>query len=427
MSWSADKKDGNSAKHLIRCLLIILPAIFVTIPCSVYADVNVPDEVVDTFGKSCAFLGCHAGPGAPKNLDLTQEFAVSSLVAVPSSEKPQILRVNPGDAANSYLVMKLRGDPDIEGEQMPRGGKPLSEAEIAVIESWIESLPIGTESPKPEPPQAQAFAGWSLSNLPTTQTLETGSFLFRIAHRWRGRTKEGADQLFGLDHGAHVFIQLAFPIRDDLMVSLGRSSDKATHELAGKWRFLAEEKNGPIPISAAIVAGVDWLTLQAIIDPDKPSSGDFLSRTDAERFHWFAQLALSKRIHERVSLLLVPGILVNGNVSVSDEDPIFTLGYAGKIVIFDDFSLFVEGVPILSGEEGAATVEGWRVENGEQVFSDMFAAGLEYKIGGHVFHIYVTNSLGLATNQYMSGGKLDFAEGDFRLGFNIYRILRLPF
>ena len=409
-----------------RCFLITM---WLILPSLGIPQEMIPDEVFDLFDNSCAFSGCHSGPNAPKKLDLTEEFILPSLVNKPSSEKPEILRVKPGDPANSYLIMKIKGSPGIEGDRMPKKGKPLSKEEVAVLESWIKSLPVELKVVAPKREFAQAFPGWTLSNLPTAETLDTGVFLYRIAHRWKGAVGEGFDQLFGLDFGAHMFTQLAFSITNDLMLTVARSGENATFEFGGKWRFLRQKTDGSVPVSAAITAGLDWETIKEIVDPDNPTSVKGLSRTDGERFHWFIQLALTKKIHERFSVLLVPGILLNGNVNVSDEDPIFTLGFAGKIMIFKDFSLFVEGVPILSGEENAATVGGPRIDNGKQVINDTFTIGLERKIGGHVFHVYITNSLGLATSQYMSGGNFDFDifDGDFRLGFNIYRILRLPF
>ncbi|MCP5051715.1 MAG: hypothetical protein GY940_31405, partial [bacterium] len=170
--------------------------------------------------------------------------------------------------------------------------------------------------------------------------------------------------------------------------------------------------------------GLDWETVREIPDPNNPAQ--FLKRSSGERFHWFGQVALSKTISHRISVLLVPGVLLNGNVNSTDEEAIFTIGFAGKFMLIRDFSIFIESVPILSGDSGAVPVGGTRVTGGKNVFNDAFTVGLERKIGGHVFHVYVTNSLGLATGQYMSGGDLDFTNGDLRLGFNIYRTLRLP-
>ncbi|RMD94597.1 MAG: hypothetical protein D6814_14320, partial [Calditrichaeota bacterium] len=116
-----------------------------------------------------------------------------------------------------------------------------------------------------------------------------------------------------------------------------------------------------------------------------------------------------------------------GNINLPDEDPLVTLGLGAKFNFNPTYALFVETVPILSGEESAAIVGTPRIENGKRIFNDTFTTGIEIKAGGHVFHVFITNSGGNTTNQYMSGGNFDFADGEFRLGFNIYRVLNYPF
>ncbi|NUO83509.1 hypothetical protein HUU05_25835, partial [candidate division KSB1 bacterium] len=88
-----------------------------------------PDElenaVLDIFDTKCAFAGCHTGANAPQGLDLTEEAFKANLVKVKSAGAPQFLRVKPGDAANSYLIKKVKGV-GIKGDRMPRGSSPLS-------------------------------------------------------------------------------------------------------------------------------------------------------------------------------------------------------------------------------------------------------------------------------------------------------------
>jgi hypothetical protein len=391
-------------------------------PFALNAQQAVPDNVLDMFDNRCAFAGCHAGPNAPQGLDLTEEFIVPSLVNQASTGKSGMLRVKGGDPANSYLIMKVKGAPGIDGDPMPKSGERLTAAEIAILETWITSLPADMKRDAPEREYAQAFPGLSSATLPTTETLEKGTFSYRIAHRWDGPVDSGIYNFFGLDFGAHIFTELSFPITDNLMVYFGRSGEGATYEFAGKWRLLREKTDGSMPVSVAVVGGLDWETRKDI-------AGVSNSRTSSERFHWFAQVPASMQIGDRISVLLVPGVLLNGNPTLDGEDPIITIGFAGKIMLFKDFSVFVEGVPIVAGSEGAATVTigGLRSEDGDLVFNDSFTLGLERRVGGHVFHVYITNSLGLTSNQYMSGGDFDFLNGDFRLGFNIYRVLRWPF
>lgn len=78
---------------------------------------------------------CHNGQFEP-NLS-TPANAYAYLVNRPALERPTLLRVNPGDAASSVLIDKLRGRAGV-ATRMPLGAEPLAEAEIAAIEAWID-------------------------------------------------------------------------------------------------------------------------------------------------------------------------------------------------------------------------------------------------------------------------------------------------
>lgn len=91
------------------------------------------DEI---FTPRCAFVGCH-GPFPNLGLSLLQGHAHASLVNVVSAELAPMLRVRPGDPDNSYLVLKLEGDPRIVAERMPYGGPYLSVSEIQAVRDWI--------------------------------------------------------------------------------------------------------------------------------------------------------------------------------------------------------------------------------------------------------------------------------------------------
>ncbi len=379
---------------------------------------EIPDAVLDIFDESC--VSCHSGAKPAAGLNLSEKYAMAALVNKRSSKSGDKVLVVPANPARSYLVMKLRGT-GTKGERMPKGDEPLAESEIAAIESWVASLPPETEAEQKEYEFSDAFPGISLATLPTTQVQPKGTFAYRIAHRWNGKVKDGFENFWGLDGGAHMFTQLSFSPSENAMFTVARSSINATFDFAGKWRFLYEKADGSIPVSAAIVAGLDWQTRAGIA-----GLGADVSRTDGERFHFYSQLPISKQLG-KFAILAVPGILVNGNIQTEDEGILFTLGFAAKYLLANDFSIFVEAVPILSGADDADVINGMRLQDDELIFNDVFTVGIEKCVGGHVFHVYVSNGLGLAANQYMSGAELDFMERDFRLGFNIYRNMKLPF
>jgi methionine-rich copper-binding protein CopC len=80
---------------------------------------------------------CHIGAGAPEGLQLDAANSYAALVSVPSAEQPAVMRVAPGNPANSYIIRKLQGAAGISGGQMPLGGPYLPQSTIDVISQWI--------------------------------------------------------------------------------------------------------------------------------------------------------------------------------------------------------------------------------------------------------------------------------------------------
>jgi hypothetical protein len=78
----------------------------------------------NVFTPKCA--GCHSGPSPPKGLNLDATHSYGDLVGVPSTEQPTILRVKPGDSANSFLVQHIESD-----------GDGASSTDLSFIEQWI--------------------------------------------------------------------------------------------------------------------------------------------------------------------------------------------------------------------------------------------------------------------------------------------------
>jgi hypothetical protein len=83
---------------------------------------------------------CHAGASAPEGLRLDAADSYNLLVGVPSTEVPALLRVKPGDPADSYIIQKLQGTAAV-GARMPFGCPTtqhcLSASTIAFIQQWI--------------------------------------------------------------------------------------------------------------------------------------------------------------------------------------------------------------------------------------------------------------------------------------------------
>jgi len=90
----------------------------------------------EIFTPTCAALGCHDRLAKQESQQLTADVAYAQTVNHPSVEMPQLLRVAPGDPANSYLYRKITGA-GITGDRMPQGGPFLTDEKIRLVRDWI--------------------------------------------------------------------------------------------------------------------------------------------------------------------------------------------------------------------------------------------------------------------------------------------------
>jgi uncharacterized protein (TIGR03118 family) len=118
------------------------PAVIVTVANGVAAATTLAQIQATVFTPRCS--GCHDGSqpangSLPGSQNLTSGNSFANLVNVASREQPSLMRVKPGDPANSYLIRKLEGAAGITGVRMPFGGPYLDQATIDQIKSWITS------------------------------------------------------------------------------------------------------------------------------------------------------------------------------------------------------------------------------------------------------------------------------------------------
>ncbi len=90
----------------------------------------------NVFTPRCAF--CHENSSSFAGLGLADGDSWGLLVNVPSVEADGLMRVEPGNPDDSFLVIKIEGtDPRMVGSQMPLSSSPLDPEVIAVVREWI--------------------------------------------------------------------------------------------------------------------------------------------------------------------------------------------------------------------------------------------------------------------------------------------------
>lgn len=364
-------------------------------------------QVERIFQRSCARSGCHAGPVPQQGLDLSPDHFVATTVGVRSEEKPELMRVHPGQPDSSYLMMKIRGDSEIEGFQMPLIGDKLTDDEIATVAEWISALgdaDVARSRGASRP--AFPFYGWKVINLPTSRTLDSESWLFLISHRFNPPVSDGYEAFYGLDGSGIIYLALGYAITDRLLVALGRSNASDNVELLARQQIARQGGLRSWPAAVAAQVGVNWITETARAE----------TVFQRRAFKATAQLSLTRALGERGGIALVPGILINPDEGAEEESPLVTIGLGGRWRFYRGVSLVGEWVPIVAGYTLTSTY-------GNFNRFDSWGGGIEITTSGHVFQIVLANSVGLATDHYMRGGDLDVTKGDVRLGFNIFRIL----
>lgn len=119
-------------------------------------ETSVGFEAVAPIFAACATAGCHVGPDAVLGLDLSSAEAIgATALGIPAHEvRPGVdgyvqidvsasmvglPRIQAGNPARSYLLYTMLGDPHIAGDPMPPTGELASEAELLLVERWIQS------------------------------------------------------------------------------------------------------------------------------------------------------------------------------------------------------------------------------------------------------------------------------------------------
>jgi hypothetical protein len=372
-------------------------------------------QVIALFKKHCAISGCHRGQRPKKKLSLEADKFLTDLVDVPSLQVDSLKRVDTYKPENSYLLMKVKGAKGIVGERMPDEAPALKPEEIAAIEQWVQTLKAVTPKTETEKsPEAEkkspkmndqasgdmfeipAFWGTQLINLQTTKEIGKKEVLFRVSHRFYPAIREGYDSYFGLNGPANIFISLGYGIAENLSFAFGHSKLNHEWEFTLQWRALEQGTQFNFPLSVSLKGSGSLITEK---QKDK-------SVFRSENMKANLQLIMSRQFSNALSLELVPSFSTNTNTFDPLSENTFILGTGGRFMVFEYFSFIGEWLPVLSGYKNK--FNGWGL-------------GAEYKIGGHVFQVFVTNAVGLTSDQFITGGDLSFKDNDYRFGFNIFR------
>ena len=226
--------------------------------------------------------------------------------------------------------------------------------------------------------------------MPTALRLPRFKSSFRITHRFGRPLGQGdfgdlLEDFFGIDSGAQIGLEYRFGLMRGTQVGIHRTNDRTIEFFAQ--HDLMQERDGR-PFNLAVLASIDGTN--NFRDSYSPALGVVVSRSFAP-----------------VGTIFVHPIWVNNSnplpSELADDNNSVLIGVGTRLRIRPTVYLVGEIIPRVTGFDPGV---------------NQAAFGIEKRVGGHVFQLNFSNSLGTTMGQIARGGT---SNDDWFLGFNISR------
>lgn len=263
----------------------------------------------------------------------------------------------------------------------------------------------------------QTFNSTRIVNSHSTEMLGKKMWEYRIEHRFGdfAGSNGGVQTGFGFDNAADIRMAMEYGITDKLMAGIGRSKGVGRPYtsivdgfLAG--RFLTQNKEKKVPVSAALVGTVYYTYMKQINDPQSVA---FFDNKLPRRLSYSTQLVLTRKFTDRISVALMPTYVHRNYVAQDDVNDLFSLGAAINIKINKSMGVILE------------YFNNFEDDKFRPLATNSLGIGFEFVTNGHNFHINWTNSRGFGEMQYIALTQEDWLKGQFRLGFSISRNFKI--
>ncbi|NRF40726.1 DUF5777 family beta-barrel protein [Pedobacter foliorum] len=241
----------------------------------------------------------------------------------------------------------------------------------------------------------------------SSETQKKHDLDLRIRHHFGdiGGRFGSAHTLYGLDVASDLFIGLDYGVSDRFTVAVGRSKQDELYNFSGKYRLLRQKTNESMPINMTLFAQMGWVAREPLSD------SEFAKYSD--RFSYFFQSIISRKLSSRLSLQVMPALLIRrAPEDTRDPENLFSVGFAGRMKITKRLS-FIADYTVVNGLS--------RPKDLTQAYYNPFGVGLEIETGGHIFSLNFMNSEYIVENNFIPNTKKSWSKGGVRFGFTISR------
>ena len=268
---------------------------------------------------------------------------------------------------------------------------------------------LDQNSPKQKEYVFATFKGTRLINFHTIEVPGKRSLDFRISHHF-GDINGGAYQFFGLDGGASIRLGLEYSYDGRFQFGIGRSSVEKVLDGFLKYKLLRQTTDNSNPITITLFSGM-YYTL--INDPNTAITGINRYQYPSSRLSYSHQIIFARKFSSRFSFQIAP-VFVHYNLVdfIGDKNDVFAISTLFRYKFT---------------KRTAFTFEyAYRANhNSKVIYYDPIGVGVDIETGGHVFQIFVTNSIGMIEPQFIGRTNTTWKNFGLKLGFNISRVFSI--
>ncbi|WP_278021743.1 DUF5777 family beta-barrel protein [Flavobacterium ginsengisoli] len=255
----------------------------------------------------------------------------------------------------------------------------------------------GVETPSAKEKVTSAFKALKIVNLESTKLATKGDLYFVVAHRF-GSIKDGFEGFYGLDN-ANTQIKFIYGLTNGLNVSAARS--EFAYDFATKYMLFPQIKDG-FPVT---IAGFNSLSINNTLKESLYPKLQF-----KDRLTYVAQLLISRKFSEKLSLEIVPSFFHQNFVEdVDQSNSQYAIGFGGRYKFAKRWSLNMDYAAHLN-----------RAPN--SLYKNPLSIGFDLETGGHVFQMHFTSSQAIDEAGYLGRTTGDWTKGDIFFGFNLARV-----
>ncbi|WP_433811659.1 DUF5777 family beta-barrel protein [Flavobacterium johnsoniae] len=255
----------------------------------------------------------------------------------------------------------------------------------------------GVETPSVKEKVTSAFKALKIVNLESTKLAAKGDLYFVVAHRF-GSIKDGFEGFYGLDN-ANTQIKFIYGLTNGLNLSAARS--EFAYDFATKYMLFPQIKDG-FPVT---IAGFNSLSINNTLKESLYPKLQF-----KDRLTYVAQLLISRKFSEKLSLEIVPSFFHQNFVDDADQsNSQYAIGFGGRYKFAKRWSLNMDYAAHLN-----------RAPN--SLYKNPFSIGFDLETGGHVFQMHFTSSQAIDEAGYLGRTTGDWTKGDIFFGFNLARV-----